>query len=241
MKRFGNLLFFSLLFIAFSCSTSADKENIGNIVKVNTSEGSFEIFLFNETPKHKENFIGLATSNFYDSILFHRVIKNFVIQAGDPLTKQAKDSVVYGSVDRSKKIIPEIMPTKFSHIKGAVGAAREGDHVNPDRLSSGTHFYIVLGGIPVTEEIIYTTEQRIENKLDSSVVEVYKRDGGAPHLDGAYTVFGYVCSGMDVVEKISLVETGEYDKPKSDIQIISTEVIKLNEAEIAEKYNNYAK
>ncbi|MFI3268433.1 MAG: peptidylprolyl isomerase [Rikenellaceae bacterium] len=240
MKRLLYTILFTSLFCLTSCNSKYDNNNEAVEIEFLTSEGSFKIFLFNETPKHKENFIELAETNFYDSVLFHRVIKNFVIQAGDPSTKTPEAKKLYGEESYGENIPAEISP-KFNHIRGAVGAAREGDDINPDKLSSGSHFYVVLGGNDVSDEDVFMAETRLKNKIDETVAKKYKEQGGTPHLDGNYTVFGYISEGMDVVDKISAFKTDRNNRPTEDIKILGTKINILTETEKNEKYINYAK
>lgn len=240
MKRFVYLVLFFALFNLYGCnSTSSIAEN-GVEITFKTTEGDFTIFLFDQTPLHKIKMIELANDNFYDSILFHRVIKNFVIQAGDPETKKAEPGKLYGTAEAAGKINPEFIP-QLLHVRGAIGAARESDVVNPERLSSGSHFYIVHGGAPVSEEDIYNLENRLGYKLDQKIIDNYKLYGGTPHLDGNYTIFGYISNGMDVVDKITTYKVDENNRPLKDVKIIETIITPLSEIETEEKYNNYAK
>ncbi|MDR0754777.1 MAG: peptidylprolyl isomerase [Prevotellaceae bacterium] len=164
---------------------TASDEPVFDIV---TSLGTVRIKLYKETPKHRDNFIKLAASGYYDGTLFHRVIKNFMIQAGDPDSKNAQPGARLGIGGPDYKIDAEILP-QFKHKKGAVAAARQGDQINPEKKSSGSQFYIV------------------------------QNQNGTPHLDGAYTVFGETISGLDVVDKIATVQTGQGDRPVVDIKI----------------------
>ncbi|MFI3261757.1 MAG: peptidylprolyl isomerase [Rikenellaceae bacterium] len=239
MKRLIRLIAcVSLLCLA--CCTSGQNGNEAVEVEISTTEGSFKIFLFNETPLHKENFIKLVKNNFYDSVLFHRVIPKFVVQAGDPTTKTSEAKKLYGEESFGEEV-PAEFNSKFNHIRGAVGAAREGDNINPDKKSSGSHFYVVLGGNDVTDEAIYKAETKVGEKFSEGVIEEYKSHGGTPHLDGAYTVFGFISEGMDVVDKISTYKTDSNDRPLKDVKILSTKINILTETEKNEKYNSYAK
>ncbi|MDR2651914.1 MAG: peptidylprolyl isomerase [Prevotellaceae bacterium] len=153
-----------------------------------TSLGTIRIKLYKETPKHRDNFVKLATEGYYDGVLFHRVIKDFMIQTGDPDSKNAQPETRLGIGGPDYKIDAEILP-QFKHKKGAVAAARQGDQINPEKKSSGSQFYIV------------------------------QNQGGTPFLDGAYTVFGETVKGLDVVDKIAAVQTGQGDRPVVDIKI----------------------
>lgn len=241
MKRFVYLFIFSVIFTLQSCKSTASQDNEGTVIEFSTTEGNFSVFLFNETSKHKRNMIEMVKSDFYKDILFHRVISGFVIQAGDPDTKNPEPDKLYGAKSGGTEVSPEFIPAKFDHIKGALGAARNADMVNPGKLSSGSHFYIVTGGNSVTDEEIYNSEKRMGVTYDPKVAAYYRKSGGTPHLDGEYTVFGYVCDGMETVDKIAAMEKDKNDRPKKDIKITGTRIITLNEAETAEKYNGYAK
>lgn len=239
MKRFVYLLFFALLFSIYSCDSNNSKNNGGVEITFETTAGNIKLFLFEETPLHKKQFTEMVDSKFYNDILFHRVIKDFVIQAGDPTTKNPEPDKIYGEASGGTLTKAEFIP-QFKHIRGALGAARESDAVNPQKLSSGSHFYIVLGGPEVSDKEIYETEQRLGYKLDSKIVDNYKKHGGAPHLDGDYTIFGYVTEGMDIVDKIATVPVDKNHRPKNDIKIISSSSRQLTPEETAEKLNNYA-
>jgi Peptidyl-prolyl cis-trans isomerase (rotamase) - cyclophilin family len=158
------------------------------VFDVVTTLGTIRIKLYKETPKHRDNFVKLATSGYYDGVLFHRVINNFMIQTGDPDSKNAPANAHLGMGGPDYKIDAEILP-QFSHKKGTVAAARQGDQVNPEKKSSGSQFYIV------------------------------QNQNGTPHLDGDYTVFGETISGLDVIDKIANVAVGQGDRPVEDVKI----------------------
>lgn len=164
-------------------------------VLLETTEGNIRIALYNETPRHRDNFIRLVESHFYDSLLFHRVIPNFMIQAGDPDSRHAESGTLLGEGDLPYKLEPEILSPTIRHRYGSVAAAREGDDVNPNRLSSACQFYIVT------------------------------RKGGTPHLDGAYTVFGEVTEGMDVANRIQRQMRDDDDRPVYDVRIFRATVV----------------
>lgn len=164
-------------------------------VLLETTEGNIRLELFNETPRHRDNFLRLVGEHFYDSLLFHRVIPNFMIQAGDPNSRHAEPGAMLGGGDLPYTVEPEILPD-IRHRYGSLAAAREGDDVNPKRLSSAAQFYIVT------------------------------RRGGTPHLDGAYTVFGQVVEGMDVAERIQRVIRDDDDRPVYDVRILRATVLK---------------
>ena len=199
-------------------------------VLLQTTMGDIRIALFNETPLHRDNFIKLVREGKYDGVLFHRVIKDFMIQTGDLGSVNAKPGEELGETPEKYKVPAEIRYPQIFHRRGMVAAAREGDRVNPKRESSASQFYIVYGWNFNNAEI-----ELFKHKLDSTsggkhvmppeVMDAYVRYGGTPHLDGAYTVFGEVLEGMDVVEKIQKVETDPADRPKEDIRIVKASVV----------------
>ena len=266
-----------LVGILASCGAGSNQKN--NMekrtqVKLETTQGDIVVALYNETPKHRDNFIKLAKEGVYDSTLFHRVIKQFMIQAGDPDSKTANDTASLGSGDVGYTIPAEFVP-KFFHRKGALAAARMGDDVNPNRESSGCQFYIVTGRkfreAQLLDMAAQKNNQRVEtifNELarkhmkeiyklrkandDNALMELqdsleaqayamakeeepfmftpeqlaaYSTVGGAPHLDGAYTVFGEVISGMETVEKIEVTKTGRADRPIENVRILKATVL----------------
>ncbi len=192
-------LLISLLFTASVQAQGIPDNNHDYLVTLKTDYGDIKIILYDDIPMHKMNFIELAKAGVYDHVTFHRVINNFMIQTGDPSTcNQDKD---YDPTIISKTIPAEIRH-HHKHVKGAVGAARRGDKVNPMKKSSGTQFYIVQNA----------------------------RSG--KHLDGEYTVFGKVMSGLNVVDKIAAVKTNEQDKPLKDVRMtVEVETVKRSDIE----------
>ena len=244
------------------------------LVLLETSEGNIKVRLFGDTPKHRDNFLKLVKEGYYNGVLFHRVINEFMVQTGDPDSKNAPAGKALGAGGPDYTLEAEIVYPKHYHKRGALAAARQGDQVNPERRSSGSQFYIVTGkayndstlkqmerqlqmmqkqqifneltkqhkdsimamrrnrdqaGLQkLQDELVAITEQKAaENPaaLTSEQREVYATQGGTPHLDNQYTVFGEVVEGMDVVDKIEKAETDGRDRPVSDIRIISAKVV----------------
>lgn len=192
-------------------------------VLIKTTYGDITIALYNETPKHRDNFLKLVETHYYDGVLFHRVIQNFMIQTGDPNSKNASQNTRLGGGDPTYTV-PAEFNQHLIHKRGAIAAARLGDNVNPAKESSGSQFYIVDGRVFSNEELAMFEQRHIY--LSRSQKEVYTTIGGSPHLDGNYTVFGEVLEGMDVVDKIAAVQKDRYDRPLTDIKIISMTIIK---------------
>ena len=193
-------------------------------VKIQTMLGDIVVRLYDETPIHRDNFIKLAKEGYYDGTLFHRVIKDFMIQGGDPDSKGAPTGKMLGVGGPDYTLEAEIKDGLF-HKRGALAAARQGDQVNPERRSSGSQFYIVWGKV-FDDAGLDNIQKRLDErtggrvKLTPEMREVYKTVGGTPHLDGQYTVFGEVVSGLDVVDAIQQVQTDGNDRPVEDVRII---------------------
>ena len=202
------------------------KKNVKDMTKVllKTSMGDITIALYDETPLHKENFIKLVNDKYYDGVLFHRIIQNFMIQTGDPESKNAKAGQMLGNGGPGYTIPAEFVPECY-HKRGAVAAARMGDNVNPKKESSGSQFYIVDGQVFNTA-MLNRVIQMTKKTFSQEQINTYTSIGGAPHLEGDYTVFGEVISGMEVVDKIAAQAKDGRDRPVQDIKIISAEVIK---------------
>ena len=198
-------------------------------VLLKTTEGDIRIVLFDDTPIHRDNFLKLVGEQFYDSLLFHRVIKGFMIQTGDPKSRHAEPGITLGGGDIGYTLPSEFLTPKHYHRRGAVAMAREGDNVNPERRSSGCQFYIVWGRTYSTKEL-ESIAQRVGEATNGSTAmtlemfQDYRRTGGSPHLDGQYTVFGEVVEGLDVVERIQKVYTDDYNRPVDDVRIIGTQI-----------------
>ncbi len=197
----------------------------GTRIKLTTDSGIIVIRLYDKTPLHRDNFIKLASEHFFDSLLFHRVIKEFMIQGGDPQSKAAPQGIPLGSGDVGYTIPAEFDSTLF-HKKGALAAARMGDDVNPKKESSGCQFYIVQGK-KWTDEELNMMEAQLGTKFSAAKRLVYKTIGGVPFLDRGYTVFGEVEKGLEVIDKIAGIPTNgsPYDRPLGDVRM-KIEVLK---------------
>ena len=277
MKTNILLILAALVMVFTACGAGSKKSSDmekRTQVKIETTMGEIVVELYNETPKHRDNFIKLAKEGVYDSTLFHRVIRQFMIQAGDPESKNAADTAHLGSGDVGYTIPAEFVP-KFFHKKGALAAARMGDDVNPERASSGCQFYIVTGRKFRESQLLDMAGQKnnarmdtifnqlarkhmkeiyklkkandqdalleLQDSLEAQAYAIYKKEepfmftpeqlsaystiGGAPHLDGAYTVFGQVVSGMETVEKIEGTKTGKADRPVENVRILKATVL----------------
>ena len=216
--------------VVFGSLTSVAQTSTTEVL-LETTEGNIRIALYDETPKHRDNFLKLTRMHVYDSLLFHRVIKDFMIQSGDTNSKNAKSGQRLGTGDFDYTIEPEFRLPQIFHRRGCVAMAREPDVVNPEKRSSACQFYIVWGQRFSSAEI-EATQERLDTvthgrvKLTPEMVKVYKSVGGTPHLDGQYTVFGEVAEGLDVVERIQKAETDDYDRPFEDIRILRATVVK---------------
>jgi len=190
-------------------------------IKLTTDSGVMVIRLYDSTPLHRDNFVKLVEAHFYDSLLFHRVINGFMIQGGDPLSKNAEPGVMLGNGGGDMERIPaEFRPTLF-HKKGVLAAARDN---NPEKASSACQFYIAQGK-KYTDEDLNMMEAQMGRKLSLQQRKAYKTIGGIPFLDMNYTVFGEVESGMEVIDKIAAVPTAPGDRPIGDVRM-KMEVVK---------------
>ncbi|MFK7796906.1 MAG: peptidylprolyl isomerase [Aureispira sp.] len=206
MKFYLGALLWSCIFLWTSCAKSIynpKSPEYSPIVELITDYGTMELQLYASTPKHRDNFVKLVKEGFYDSLLFHRVIDNFMIQGGDPISKGVAPNIMLGNGGPGYTIPPEFVDSLI-HLKGALAAARQGDMVNPKKVSSGSQFYIVEGQ-PVKPNMLSQMQERSGIRYTEAQKKAYATEGGTPHLDGAYTVFGRVISGMDVLEKIAAV------------------------------------
>jgi len=289
MTKIKYLVFFLSLHILLNgCSNQSsggDKKDF--LITIKTEYGDMVIILFDETPKHKENFIKLAEDEFYDGLLFHRIIKDFMIQSGDPDSRDVEPGKRLGGGGPGYQIPAEFNENLF-HKKGAIAAARTGDKQNPEKKSSGSQFYIVKGKVFTEKELrdakidfaqlnhyfrmlvgkeeykdmrekaialqqnrdyekyqqlIVSSKDAIEKEYEVELdqplsdlqLEAYTSVGGTPHLDGGYTVFGMVISGLDILDEISEIETVDADRPKEDI-VMTVEVDEMKKKKITKLY-----
>ncbi len=284
MKQLFLIITTSLCLIT-GCSQKADKNDY--LITIKTNYGDMVAILYDETPKHKANFIKLAKEKFYDSLLFHRIIQNFMIQGGDPDSRHVEPGVRLGNGGPGYTIDAEFNPLLF-HEKGALSAARLSDEQNPTKASSGSQFYVVQGSLVKESDVdylkvdqlklgqvfrqftmnpankgaldslneIYVTGDmvayqrkvfsyipRIEKEsgvkilkdISQEKIKAYTTMGGSPHLDDAYTVFGKVIKGLDVLDKIAAAPTGSGDRPFEDIRMTVT-VEEMSRSQITKKY-----
>ena len=210
MKAFlFTFYFFAIMMI--SCQSNAQTYTI------ETNLGNIRVKLYDQTPLHKENFEKLTAEQFYDSVLFHRIIQGFMIQTGNPATKPSSESD--SLISKLNYTVPAEFVPEYFHKRGALAAARTGDAVNPEKRSSSSQFYIVQGRTYIDEEL-----DQIEAQKQIEFTEfqrgIYKTIGGTPFLDQNYTVFGEVVNGMEVVDAIAAVPTGPGDFPEKDVRIL---------------------
>jgi peptidyl-prolyl cis-trans isomerase B (cyclophilin B) len=223
------------LVLLFSCnpmlSNGLRRNDLHQDVEVTTTKGIVLIRLSDSTPLHRDNFLRLVKKGFYDSLLFHRVIRNFMIQSGDPDSKQGhpgKPLSQGGSGGPGYTVPAEFRPFLF-HKRGALGAARTGDDVNPARASSGSQFYIVQGKRFTDAGLDSVEKFRLKGwKIPADQRTAYKETGGAPHLDQQYTVFGEVVAGMETVDSIAAMRTGgpPLDRPLEEVRILKMKLVK---------------
>jgi cyclophilin family peptidyl-prolyl cis-trans isomerase len=231
MRKYVLLLFTAFITVSLFAQQNVKlkRKDRKRDVEFITTEGTIVVRLYDSTPLHRDNFLRLVKSHYYDSILFHRVIKNFMIQAGDPNSKRAPAGQPLGNGGPGYTIPAEFRTTLF-HKKGVVAAARQSDNVNPEKKSGATQFYIVQGRSFSDQQLDSIETVRLHGyKLPAAHREVYKTIGGTPQLDQNYTVFGEVVTGLDVVDKIasSATSTGQdRDRPLQDVRIVKTKLVK---------------
>lgn len=187
------------------------------LVEIQTEFGNMVVWLYDATPQHRDNFLKLVEQAYFDDLIFHRVINGFMIQGGDPNSRNAKPGQSLGSGGPGYTVPAEFVDSLF-HKKGALAAARTGDQVNPEKKSSGSQFYIVQGR-PTTEEDLNMIEARKNFRYSTAQRETYLSLGGTPFLDRDYTVFGEVVEGLEVIDKIAAVATQPGDRPKTDVKM----------------------
>jgi cyclophilin family peptidyl-prolyl cis-trans isomerase len=212
-----SLLFLLLLFPLLTEAQNRKRKDY--LVTITTPYGPMRLVLYDQTPKHKENFIKLVGQKYYDSLLFHRVIQNFMIQGGDPNSRKAPAGEPLGNGDIGYKVPAEITPALF-HKKGVLAAARDN---NPEKASSGCQFYVVQGKVWTDEELRKQIDrshiQAPGRVFTDEQIQTYKTLGGSPHLDGSYTVFGEVIDGLAVVDSIAKQPRDQRDRPRQDIRM----------------------
>ena len=213
-----------LLLIGILSSFHLQAQEVETLVLIDTDMGKIKVKLFNDTPQHRDNFIKNVKEHRYDGLLFHRVIKQFMVQGGDINSKDAPIEQHLGDGDPGYTIPAEIVYPKYFHKRGMLCAARTSDDENPERASSGTQFYIVTGKFYPEMEL--DKMEKAENRtFTPEERQAYMLEGGAPNLDNKYTVFGEVIKGMKVVDKIQFVETNEDDRPLKNIKIKTMKVV----------------
>lgn len=227
----------AVLFLAFLAVLAACNPKLSNGLRVKdlrkdvmmvTDKGTMIIRLSDSTPLHRDNFIRLVQQRFYDSILFHRIIEHFMVQAGDPTSKRAAGDRQLGGGGPGYTVPAEIRASLF-HKKGVIAAARTGDNINPLRASSGSQFYIVQGKVFTDAGLDSVETFRLNGrKIPANQREVYKTLGGTPHLDLSYTIFGEVVEGMSVIDSLAAVPTNKAqgsDRPISNVKIIRARLV----------------
>jgi len=200
------------------------EEPKGQKVKISTEFGDITVLLYDDTPIHRDNFIKLINEGFFDDLLFHRVMKNFMIQGGDPNSKDAAPGIQLGAGGPGYTIEAEFRPNRF-HKKGALAAARQPDQVNPEKRSSGSQFYIVHGNV-FSDIMLGKIETQKSAAMSSGNFafneeqkQIYKTIGGYPPLDGDYTVFGEVLEGLSTLDKIAFVPVDARNRPTEDVKM----------------------
>lgn len=215
------LLFFPFLALPFSWSQNPRHA----VVRLETTAGVIRVSLSDETPVHRDNFLKLVSAGYYDGTLFHRVVRDFMIQGGDPTSRQAQPGQELGTGGPGYTLAPEIDWPYLYHVRGALAMAREPDEVNPDRRSNGSQFYIVWGKYYTPQKLSEVQASVLEKtggsvKFNYEHYSKYEQYGGAPHLDGQYTVFGEVTDGLSVVRKIQKMPVDTLFRPLEDVVLI---------------------
>ncbi|HUP10966.1 MAG TPA: peptidylprolyl isomerase [Niastella sp.] len=227
MNKLILLLALIILISAYSTDPpyQVKKGDLNKDVELVTSKGTMIIRLSDSTPKHRDNFIKLVNQHFYDGLLFHRVMNQFMIQTGDPKSKTAKPGEALGQGSPGYTIPAEMRPYLF-HKKGALAAARTPDEINPTRESNGSQFYPVQGRVYDDADLNHVESRGNGYKIPAAHREVYKTVGGSPSIDQKYTIFGEVIKGVEVIDSIAAVATGERNRPLEDVKIIKASLIK---------------
>lgn len=219
-----------LICILFCCSFAYAAKPKYQYIKISTSKGECIVRLYNETPLHRDNFLKLAKEGYYNGTIFHRVIKDFMIQGGDPDSKNATPEAMLGE-GGPKYTIPAEFRDSIFHKKGVLAAARDN---NPEKASSGSQFYLVQGKVFTDDQLNNVEKNRLQHKIPDYQREVYKTIGGTPHLDRNYTAYGEVVKGLEMIDSIANVATGTANRPKEDVKMTVT-VLKKREAKKLEK------
>jgi len=220
---FSLIVSFMLLLSVFSSQAAGQETKEEMLISIETNVGEMIVRLYNETPAHRDNLVKLINEGFFEDQLFHRVIKDFMIQGGDPHSSGAEKGQRLGSGGPGYTV-PAEFHKDLIHKKGALAAARKGDAVNPEQASSGSQFYLVQGRVLSPEDIEYLKQRGVASFSEESE-EIYMTIGGTPHLDGAYTVFGEVVKGLEIIDTIASRPTDAYDRPVEDI-VYSISLIK---------------
>ncbi len=230
MRKTSWLLALGILLAACNprLANGLHRKDLYKDVEMVTDKGTMIIRLSDATPLHRDNFLKLVQQHFYDSLLFHRVIKNFMVQGGNPSSRHSAQGAAPGSDGPGYTLPAEFRPNLF-HKKGALAAARLGDDINPQKASSGSQFYIVEGKVFTDAGLDSVETFRLNGrKLPISHRDVYKTLGGAPHLDQNYTVFGEVIQGMRVIDSLAAVPTSGHaggDRPLTNLHIIKVRLV----------------
>ncbi len=221
-----NLILFLILFTIVLPITAQKKQKSDYLFTLTTEYGQMKFLLYDQTPKHKDNFLKLVEEGFYDSTTFHRIIDGFMIQGGDPYSKDDNPSND-GTGGPGYRVDAEFVDGLY-HKKGAIAAARQGDRANPLKQSSGSQFYIVMG------KVIPEAQLERNTQLSDQAKEDYATIGGTPHLDGNYTVFGEVIEGLDIIDIIAAQKKDRRDRPVENIYM-TIEVEKMKRKKITKK------
>lgn len=214
-RNISALLSVTFLLLVTVSSVQSQSGGSEQLIKIETIHGTMIAKLYNETPAHRDNMIKLINEDFYEGQLFHRIIKDFMIQGGDPHSVDAARGQRLGTGGPGYTVPAEFNDRLF-HKKGALSAARMGDRVNPEKASSGSQFYVVQGQV-FTPDMLKSLEKNQASAFSPEAIEAYTTIGGTPHLDGGYTVFGEVIEGLEVIDRIVAVETDSNDRPMEDV------------------------